>query len=73
MSDAQKNSMTPADAARIQAAQAKGDKDMGPGGFAARAQAAAARNENANQGANPAGNGGKGDAYGGGKPQTGGK
>lgn len=39
--------MTKGDAQRIQGAQAKGGKDMGPGGFAARAQAAGDRNANA--------------------------
>lgn len=41
------NPMTKEDAARIQSSQAKGGHDMGPGGFAARAQAAGDKNANA--------------------------
>ncbi|KAL2265023.1 hypothetical protein VTJ83DRAFT_7533 [Remersonia thermophila] len=37
------------DAARIQAAQAKGGKDVGAGSFPARAQSAADKNANANK------------------------
>ena len=39
--------MNPKDSARIQSTQAKGGKDIGSGGFAARAQAASAHNVNA--------------------------
>ncbi|KAI1302212.1 hypothetical protein F5Y03DRAFT_396555 [Xylaria venustula] len=38
--------MKPSDAARIQSSQAKGGGDMSSGGFAARAQSGAAKNEN---------------------------
>ncbi|KAI1112317.1 hypothetical protein F5Y14DRAFT_273884 [Nemania sp. NC0429] len=38
--------MTPSDASRIQSGQARSGGDMSSGGFAARAQAGGARNEN---------------------------
>ncbi|KAH7312711.1 hypothetical protein B0I35DRAFT_437571 [Stachybotrys elegans] len=41
------SSMTSQDASRIQSSQAKSGGDMSSGGFAARAQSAGARNENA--------------------------
>ncbi|KAI1341376.1 hypothetical protein F5Y15DRAFT_354760 [Xylariaceae sp. FL0016] len=44
-----KGQMTPADASRIQSSNAKSGGDMSSGGFAARAQAAGARNDNASQ------------------------
>ncbi|EHK43418.1 uncharacterized protein TrAtP1_001331 [Trichoderma atroviride] len=42
-----KNEMTKDDAARIQSTQAQGGKDMSSGGFAAHAQSAADRAQNA--------------------------
>ncbi|KAF2019150.1 hypothetical protein BU24DRAFT_418759 [Aaosphaeria arxii CBS 175.79] len=42
------NPMTGDDASRIQSQQAKSGGDMSSGGFSARAQSAAARNDNAN-------------------------
>ncbi|KAJ2975958.1 hypothetical protein NUW58_g8210 [Xylaria curta] len=42
----QGSAMTPSDASRIQSAQARSGGNMSSGGFAARAQAAGARNEN---------------------------
>lgn len=46
--DGKANPMTPGDAARIQAAEAKaGGGGVAKGGFAARAQAAGAKNANA--------------------------
>lgn len=52
--------------------QAKGDKDMSSSGFAARAQSAADRNDNAGSGSNSSGNAGK-ENNSGGKSQAGGK
>ncbi|KAJ8126690.1 hypothetical protein O1611_g6948 [Lasiodiplodia mahajangana] len=42
----QGKAMTPSAAAQIQSSQARNGGDMSSGGFAARAQSAAARNEN---------------------------
>ncbi|KAF2426583.1 hypothetical protein EJ08DRAFT_699878 [Tothia fuscella] len=40
--------MTSSDASRVQSTQAKGGNDTGSGSFAARAQSAGTRNDNAN-------------------------
>ncbi|PTB63294.1 hypothetical protein BBK36DRAFT_1103105, partial [Trichoderma citrinoviride] len=47
-----KNEMTKSAASNIQSTQATGGKDMSSGGFAARAQSAGDRNQNASQGTN---------------------
>ncbi|KAI1351212.1 hypothetical protein F5Y01DRAFT_325549 [Xylaria sp. FL0043] len=52
----QGKAMTSSDASRIQASQARGGGDMSSGGFAARAQSAGARNDNAQTGAQGGGN-----------------
>ncbi|KAH0493373.1 hypothetical protein TgHK011_000046 [Trichoderma gracile] len=45
-----KNEMTKSAASHIQSTQAKGGKDMSSSGFSARAQSAAAHNENVSRG-----------------------
>ncbi|KAI1437167.1 hypothetical protein GGR50DRAFT_116188 [Xylaria sp. CBS 124048] len=56
--------MTPEDASRIQSSQAKNGRDMASGGFAARAQAAAARNVNSGAVAGQGGRVGQGSSGG---------
>ncbi|KIH94379.1 hypothetical protein SPBR_09228 [Sporothrix brasiliensis 5110] len=65
------NQMTSGDSSRIQSSQARSGKDMSSGGFAARAQSAAATNTNnanaANSGGNMGSTGTKGSGAGSGK------
>ncbi|KAI0815578.1 hypothetical protein GGR55DRAFT_629398 [Xylaria sp. FL0064] len=52
----QGKAMTSSDASRIQSSQARGGGDMSSDGFAARAQSAGARNDNAQTGNQGGGN-----------------
>ncbi|KAI9683245.1 MAG: hypothetical protein M1822_006110 [Bathelium mastoideum] len=58
------NPMTQDAASRIQSTQATSGGDMSSGGFAARAQSAAARNENASLGTGQPGAGAPGASFG---------